>query len=163
MIRDAIREETRLTASAGIAPNKFLAKITSDWNKPDGQFVLKPAQVDAFLAPLAVGRLPGVGKVMEARLAELGIATCSDLREAGGDALVLAADVYRASSGKSGGSKGSGSQGSGKGLAPRTRSWSVFEDAQIDESVQRVKVAKDRSESCVDQTKVGSGKKRSLI
>src|SRR5690606_10352794 len=87
VIRDAIREETRLTASAGIAPNKFLAKIASDWNKPDGQFVLKPAQVDAFLAPLPVGRLPGVGKVMEGKLAKLGIATCNDLRNAGGDAL----------------------------------------------------------------------------
>ncbi len=87
VIRDAIREETQLTASAGIAPNKFLAKIASDWNKPDGQFVLKPHQVEAFLAPLAVGRLPGVGKVMEAKLAKLGIATCTDLRVAGGDSL----------------------------------------------------------------------------
>jgi DNA polymerase IV len=86
-IRDAIREETQLTASAGIAPNKFLAKIASDWNKPDGQFVLKPAMVDAFLAPLAVGKLPGVGKVMEAKLAELGIATCTDLRMHGVEAL----------------------------------------------------------------------------
>ena len=86
-IRDAIREETRLTASAGIAPNKFLAKIASDWNKPDGQFVLKPAMVDAFLAPLPVGKLPGVGKVMEAKLAELGIATCTDLRAHGAEAL----------------------------------------------------------------------------
>ena len=87
VIRDAIREETGLTASAGIAPNKFLAKIASDWNKPDGQFVLKPHQVDAFLAPLAVGRLPGVGKVMEAKLAKLGIATCTDLRVAGSESL----------------------------------------------------------------------------
>ena len=86
-IRDAIREETHLTASAGIAPNKFLAKIASDWNKPDGQFVLKPAMVEAFLAPLAVGRLPGVGRVMEAKLAELGVATCSDLRALGAEAL----------------------------------------------------------------------------
>ena len=86
-IRNAIREETQLTASAGIAPNKFLAKIASDWNKPDGQFVLKPRMVDAFLAPLAVGKLPGVGKVMEAKLAELGIATCTDLRMKGVDAL----------------------------------------------------------------------------
>jgi DNA polymerase-4 len=86
-IRDAIRDETRLTASAGIAPNKFLAKIASDWNKPDGQFVLKPAMVEAFLAPLAVGKLPGVGKVMEAKLADLGIATCADLRASGRDAL----------------------------------------------------------------------------
>jgi len=87
LIRDAIREETHLTASAGIAPNKFLAKIASDWNKPDGQFVLKPGQVEAFLAPLAVGRLPGVGKVMEAKLAELGIANCTDLRAAGDELL----------------------------------------------------------------------------
>ena len=86
-IRDAIREETQLTASAGIAPNKFLAKIASDWNKPDGQFVLRPAMVDAFLATLPVGKLPGVGRVMEAKLADLGIATCSDLRNRGGDAL----------------------------------------------------------------------------
>ena len=86
-IRDAIRDETRLTASAGIAPNKFLAKIASDWNKPDGQFVLKPAMVDAFLAPLPVGKLPGVGKVMEAKLAGLGIATCADLRAMGGELL----------------------------------------------------------------------------
>jgi len=86
-IRDAIRDETQLTASAGIAPNKFLAKIASDWNKPDGQFVLKPAMVDAFLAPLPVGTLPGVGRVMEAKLAGLGIATCADLRLIGGEAL----------------------------------------------------------------------------
>ncbi|MBB5207318.1 DNA polymerase IV [Chiayiivirga flava] len=86
-IRSAIREETRLTASAGIAPNKFLAKIASDWRKPDGQFVIRPHQVDAFLAPLPVGRLPGVGKVTQARLAALGIASVGDLR--GVDARVL--------------------------------------------------------------------------
>ena len=86
-IRNAIREETQLTASAGIAPNKFLAKIASDWNKPDGQFVLKPSGVEAFLAPLPVGKLPGVGKVMETRLADLGIATCTDLRTHGAEAL----------------------------------------------------------------------------
>jgi DNA polymerase-4 len=79
-IRDAIREETQLTASAGVAPNKFLAKIASDWRKPDGLFVVRPHQVAAFLAPLPVGRLPGVGKVMEARLAELGIVTVGDVR-----------------------------------------------------------------------------------
>lgn len=86
-IREAIREETRLTASAGVAPNKFVAKIASDWNKPDGLFVVKPHQVEAFLAPLPVGRLPGVGKVMEARLAELGVARVSDLRALGAQAL----------------------------------------------------------------------------
>jgi DNA polymerase-4 len=79
-IRAEIRAETALTASAGIAPNKFLAKIASDWNKPDGQFVVKPAQVEAFLTPLPVGRIPGVGKVMERKLAELGVATVGDLR-----------------------------------------------------------------------------------
>ena len=79
-IRAAIAEETRLTASAGIAPNKFLAKIASDWNKPDGQFVIRPAQVEAFLTPLAVGKIPGVGKVMQQRLARLGIRTVGELR-----------------------------------------------------------------------------------
>lgn len=79
-IRAAIREETRLTASAGVAPNKFVAKIASDWRKPDGLFVVRPHQVQAFLAPLPVGRLPGVGKVMEGKLAALGAATVADLR-----------------------------------------------------------------------------------
>lgn len=82
-IRAAIREETQLTASAGVAPNKFLAKIASDWRKPDGLFVIRPHQVNAFLEPLPVGRLPGVGKVMEAKLTELGIATVADLRAFG--------------------------------------------------------------------------------
>src|SRR5690348_11902504 len=86
-IRAAIREETRLTASAGVAPNKFLAKIASDWNKPDGLFVLKPAMVDAFVARLPVGRVPGVGKVTERRLAELGVASCADLRLRGAEDL----------------------------------------------------------------------------
>jgi len=86
-IRAQIREETELTASAGVAPNKFLAKIASDWNKPDGLFVIRPHQVEAFLAPLPVGRLPGVGKVMEGKLAELGVSTVSDLRTLGPAAL----------------------------------------------------------------------------
>ncbi len=80
-IRRQIREETALTASAGIAPNKFLAKIASDWRKPDGQFVIRPQQVDAFLAPLPVAKIPGVGKVMQGKLAALGIAVVADLRE----------------------------------------------------------------------------------
>src|SRR5580692_7188928 len=78
-IRAQIREELSLTASAGVAPNKFLAKIASDWRKPDGLFVIQPEEVDTFLPPLPVGRLPGVGKVTEARLEELGIRTVSDL------------------------------------------------------------------------------------
>lgn len=80
-IRQAIREETGLTASAGVAPNKFLAKIASEWRKPDGLFVIRPHQVNAFLAPLELSRLPGVGKVMEARLAALGLTTVQDLRQ----------------------------------------------------------------------------------
>jgi len=80
-IRAAIREETQLTASAGVAPNKFLAKIASDWRKPDGLFVIRPHQVEAFLTPLPIGRLPGVGKVMEAKLETLGIHTVGELRE----------------------------------------------------------------------------------
>ena len=86
-IRAAVREETSLTASAGVAPNKFLAKIASDWNKPDGLFVLRPAQALAFLAPLPVGRLPGVGQVMERQLAALGLRTVGQLRAFGQVAL----------------------------------------------------------------------------
>jgi len=81
IIRAQIREETQLTASAGIAPNKFLAKIASDWRKPDGQFVVPPHRIEQFLTPLPVNRVPGVGKVMAAKLAELGIATVGDLRQ----------------------------------------------------------------------------------
>ncbi|MEQ1438497.1 DNA polymerase IV [Fontimonas sp. SYSU GA230001] len=80
LIRRTIREELSLTASAGIAPNKFLAKIASDWRKPDGQFVIRPRDVEAFLAPLPVGRIPGVGKVMEGRLLRLGVRTVGELR-----------------------------------------------------------------------------------
>lgn len=79
-VRAEIRAETRLTASAGVAPNKFLAKIASDFRKPDGLFVVKPRDVLAFLAPLPVERLPGVGKVMQRRLAGLDVATVADLR-----------------------------------------------------------------------------------
>ena len=79
-IRAAIREETGLTASAGVAPNKFLAKIASDWNKPDGLFVIKPETVLDFLTPLPVERIPGVGKVMDGKLAALGIRAVGDLR-----------------------------------------------------------------------------------
>jgi DNA polymerase-4 len=78
-IRRQIREELNLTASAGVAPNKFLAKIASDWKKPDGLFVIQPHEVQAFLLPLAVGRIPGVGKVTEARMEKVGIKTVGDI------------------------------------------------------------------------------------
>jgi DNA polymerase-4 len=79
-IREQIRQELNLTASAGVAPNKFLAKLASDWRKPDGLFVIQPEEIDTFLVPLPVGRLPGVGKVTGERLAKLGIQTVGDLR-----------------------------------------------------------------------------------
>lgn len=79
-IRERIRAETGLTASAGVAPNKFLAKIASDWRKPDGLFVIRPQDVEGFLEPLPVARIPGIGKVMDGRLAALGIRTVGELR-----------------------------------------------------------------------------------
>ncbi len=79
-IREQIRQELQLTASAGVAPNKFLAKIASDWRKPDGLFVIQPDDVDVFLSPLPVSRLPGVGKVTEKKLEQLGIQTVGHLR-----------------------------------------------------------------------------------
>jgi DNA polymerase IV len=79
-IREQIRQELNLRASAGVAPSKFLAKLASDWRKPDGLFVIQPEEIDSFLLPLPVGRLPGVGKVTEEKLGKLGIKTVSDLR-----------------------------------------------------------------------------------
>jgi DNA polymerase-4 len=79
-IREQVRQELNLTASAGVAPNKFLAKLASDWRKPDGLFVIQPEDVDTFLVPLPVGRLPGVGKVTQEKLEKLGIKTVSNLR-----------------------------------------------------------------------------------
>ena len=79
-IREQIRKELHLTASAGVAPNKFLAKIASDWRKPDGLFVIQPEEVDSFLWPLPVSRLPGVGKVMEEKLKGFDVQTVGDLK-----------------------------------------------------------------------------------
>src|ERR1700749_294742 len=78
-IRQQIREALNLIASAGVAPNKFLAKIASDWRKPDGLFVIQPHEAQDFLLPLPVGRIPGVGKVTERRMGAVGIATVGDL------------------------------------------------------------------------------------
>ncbi|MCO4763917.1 MAG: DNA polymerase IV [Myxococcales bacterium] len=83
-IADAIRAEifaeTQLTASAGVAPNKFLAKVASDWNKPDGLTVITPAQVPEFVAALPVKKIPGVGKKSVPRLHAKGARTCGDLQ-----------------------------------------------------------------------------------
>jgi DNA polymerase IV len=86
-IREQIRDELHLTASAGVAPNKFLAKIASDWRKPDGLFVIQPDDVNTFLPPLQVGRIPGVGKVAEATLKQIGVLTVGDLQTLDVDAL----------------------------------------------------------------------------
>jgi DNA polymerase-4 len=80
-IRRRIFETVGITASAGVAPNKFVAKIASDWNKPDGLFLVRPSEVDAFVAALPVKKLFGVGKVTAAKLHSLGAQTCGDLRE----------------------------------------------------------------------------------
>ena len=78
-IRDAVRSEVGITISAGIAPNKFLAKIASDWNKPDGQFAVNRDEVEDFLTDLPVRKLR-VGKVTTEKMAKLGIESCGDLR-----------------------------------------------------------------------------------
>src|SRR3954471_23024672 len=78
-IKARIRAETGLVASVGVAPNKFLAKLASDHGKPDGLVVLEPGQVRAFLSPLPVGRLWGVGTKAEGRLHALGVRTVAEL------------------------------------------------------------------------------------
>ncbi|GIZ13286.1 DNA polymerase IV [Pseudomonas sp. NCCP-436] len=80
-IRRRVAQELHITVSAGVAPNKFLAKIASDWRKPDGLFIITPDQVDDFVAELPVSKLHGVGKVTADKLTRLGIRTCRDLRE----------------------------------------------------------------------------------
>ncbi|MAY03646.1 MAG: DNA polymerase IV [Gammaproteobacteria bacterium] len=79
-IRQRVRNEMQITLSAGIAPNKFLAKIASDWNKPDGQHVVTPDQVDEFISGLPVRKIYGVGKVTAEKMQRLGIERCADLQ-----------------------------------------------------------------------------------
>ena len=80
-IRADIRQELQLTASAGVAPNKFLAKIASEQNKPDGLFVLSPADVPPFVRQLALSKIPGIGGKTAERLAQLGLHTCADVQQ----------------------------------------------------------------------------------
>ncbi len=82
-IREDIRAELQLTASAGVAPNKFIAKICSDENKPDGQRVVTPEEVESFCRELPLKKIPGVGKVTVKRLADQGLKTCNDIRNLG--------------------------------------------------------------------------------
>jgi DNA polymerase IV len=79
-IRRRVRDERGLTVSIGVGPNRLVAKIASDFRKPDGLTVVPPARVDTFLAPLPVRRLHGVGPATEAALATLGVHTVADLR-----------------------------------------------------------------------------------
>ena len=79
-IRASILRETGLTASVGVAPNKFLAKLASDLDKPDGLVVIKPSKIQETLDPLSVGRIWGVGKVGERKLSAMGVRTIRDLR-----------------------------------------------------------------------------------
>ncbi len=87
-IRKLVKEETQLTCSVGVAPNKFLAKLASDMNKPDGLFIIEPETIQQALDPLPVTRLWGVGPSAERALAKLGIRTIADLRRMPVDTLV---------------------------------------------------------------------------
>jgi DNA polymerase IV len=80
-IRQRIFDEVQLTVSAGVAPNKFLAKVASDWNKPNGLCVIAPKDVDSFVMQLPVDKICGVGKVTAERLTEIGVRSCVDLQK----------------------------------------------------------------------------------
>ncbi len=87
-IKSEIFSSTGLVASAGVAPNKFLAKVASDWKKPDGLFVITPEQVDSFMLYLPIKKIPGVGKITEQKLLDINIRTCGDLQAFTREALV---------------------------------------------------------------------------
>lgn len=80
-LRQRVRDQIGITVSAGVAPNKFLAKVASEWRKPDGLFVIRPEQVERFLTELPVARLHGVGPATLRRFDQLGIRTCGELRQ----------------------------------------------------------------------------------
>ena len=88
VIRRRVRDQVGLTVSVGVGPNKLIAKIASDFNKPDGLTVVKPRQVEGFLAPLPVRRLHGVGPASEASLHAMGIHTVAELRQVSLDRLL---------------------------------------------------------------------------
>lgn len=95
-IRQSIRRETGLTASAGVAPNKMLAKIASDWRKPDGQFAVLPDEVEVFMKGLPLRKIPGIGPRAENLFHEQGIRTCGDLQECAFPDLVRLVGASRA-------------------------------------------------------------------
>lgn len=79
-IKSRVKHELDLSISVGVAPNKFLAKVASDWRKPNGLFTIAPRQVDDFVKQLPVEKIFGVGKVTATQLHRLGIKTCGDLQ-----------------------------------------------------------------------------------
>jgi DNA polymerase-4 len=87
-IRRRVREERRLTVSVGVGPNKLVAKIASDFDKPDGLTVVRPSGVEAFLAPLPLRRLHGIGPATEKTLHTMGLKTVADLRRVSVDLLL---------------------------------------------------------------------------
>lgn len=104
-IKDDIFKTTGLIASVGVAPNKFLAKIASDWKKPNGFFVIRPHEVENFVRDLPVKLIPGVGKIAHQHLESLGIKTCKDLRQCPPEVLALSfgkfsLDLYHFSRGE---------------------------------------------------------------
>lgn len=80
-IRADIEAETGLTASAGVAPLKFVAKVASDENKPNGICVITPEKLDEFIAGMPLKKIPGVGKVTQEKLHRLGFHTCADIQQ----------------------------------------------------------------------------------
>jgi DNA polymerase-4 len=86
-IKDRIRAETKLTGSVGVAPNKFLAKLASDLEKPDGLTVIRREDIDRVLPPLPIGKIWGIGPKTAERLASIGVKTIGDLRRLSPDVL----------------------------------------------------------------------------
>ncbi|UZE96974.1 DNA polymerase IV [Alkalimarinus alittae] len=93
-IRAKVSQQLGITISAGVAPNKFLAKVASDWNKPDGLFVIRPEDVASFVVALDVSKINGVGKVTKAKLNQMGIETCGDLQNVGEAELIQSFGQY---------------------------------------------------------------------
>jgi len=80
-IKNRIRSELKLTASAGVSVNKFLAKVASEMDKPNGLYVIPPEKAEAFIEGLDVKKVPGIGKVTSAKMNEFGIKSCADLKK----------------------------------------------------------------------------------
>ncbi len=80
-IKNSIREKVKLSCSIGVTPNKLISKIASDFQKPDGLTIVEPDKVDAFLEPLEIRAIPGIGKKTETRFSEMNLKTIQDLKK----------------------------------------------------------------------------------